>query len=344
MTDYIIVGFGLAGLHIAKALEEENKSFIVLDQNGENASKVSGGLMNPLILKRYTKAWRADIFIPQALKTYTEFEKKLDIKIVHPTPLFRKLNSVQEQNDWFVASDKRDLENYMAHRLEKLSNFKAPFGFGEVLQSAIIDIRLLIKSYREHLQNKNSFREEIFDFNLLQIHSNKISYKDLKAKKIIFCEGSKVNQNPFFKDLPIIGNKGEFLIFKSVGLKNPYIIKSAYALIPLGNDLYKFGATFSNDFPDENPEEENRNILTKRLKELIEVPFEIQGIAAGIRPTVLDRRPLLGRHPHHSELLICNGFGTHGIMMASSMAQLLIDSELKNIPLPKKLNVQRYLV
>lgn len=343
MLDYIIVGFGLAGLHIAKILEEEKKSFIVFDPDQENASKVSGGLMNPLILKRYTKAWQADTFIPKALQTYSEFEKKLNIKIIHPTPLFRKLNSVQEQNDWFVASDKRHLENYMAHNLKNLPNFKAPFGFGEVFQSAIIDIRLLTQTYRQHLLKQSSFRIEDLDYNLLKIEENFISYKDCKAGKIIFCEGAKVKENPFFKELPVIGNKGEFLMIKSTALKNSSIIKSAFALIPLGNDRYKFGATFSNDFPHERPELENREFLLKKLEELIDVPFEVENVVTGIRPTVLDRRPLLGRHPNYSKLLICNGFGTHGIMMASSMTQMLIDSELKNIPLPKKLNVQRYL-
>lgn len=342
MLDYIVVGFGLAGMHIAHHLEKANKNFVIYDQGFQNASEVSGGLMNPLILKRYTKAWQAEEFIPKALETYKDFENKLNIEIINPTPLYRKLRNAGEQNEWFVKSDKPTLEAYMCHKLEKLPQLYSKFGFGKVKQAFIIDIKFLIKTYKTHLQEKNSFIEESFDYNKLKIEKEQVTYKTHKAKKILFCEGSQALKNPYFRYLPLIGNKGEFLIIHSEKLNLDSVIKSAYALIPLGENLYKFGATFSHEYPTEEPEEKNKIDLEQKLNELIDQPYTIKKTVTGIRPTVLDRKPLLGFHPKHKNLIICNGFGTHGIMMASSMTELLIHHELHGAPLPDRLNIKRY--
>ena len=70
-VDYIIVGLGLAGLAFAEQLESNNKSFIVFEDNSQNASIVAGGVYNPVILKRFTPVWDAADQLKIALKNYT---------------------------------------------------------------------------------------------------------------------------------------------------------------------------------------------------------------------------------------------------------------------------------
>ncbi|HFS67189.1 MAG TPA: FAD-dependent oxidoreductase, partial [Flavobacteriia bacterium] len=53
-VDYIIVGLGLAGISFIERLKEHHKSFVVFENNSQNASKVASGLFNPVILKRFT--------------------------------------------------------------------------------------------------------------------------------------------------------------------------------------------------------------------------------------------------------------------------------------------------
>ncbi|KKL04323.1 hypothetical protein LCGC14_2617230, partial [marine sediment metagenome] len=52
--DYIVVGLGLAGMAFCEQLYGHDKKFIVVDSGGASASRVSGGVYNPVILKRYT--------------------------------------------------------------------------------------------------------------------------------------------------------------------------------------------------------------------------------------------------------------------------------------------------
>lgn len=342
MKDFIIVGFGLAGMAVARELETRGRSFVIFEEGGKNASRVAGGITNPLILKRFTKAWKADAFIPVATQTYQALERELGITAFHSLPIYRRIKSVREQNDWFVAADKPDLAPFMEAKLQQLEGIEGPFNFGKVLQTSFLDTELLLDSYRHKLQESGNFKTEKLDYSLLKLEKDHVSYLGITTKNIVFCEGYGLLKNPYFKGLPLIGNKGEYLRVKIPDLKLNPILKTALALIPLGHDNYKFGATYSRDFQDGAPEDESRVFLIQKLEEITDLPYEILGVEVGVRPTVRDRRPLLGSHHQHKNLLVCNGFGSHGVMMAPTLAKWLLDYALEGHKLPKKVDITRY--
>ena len=65
-VDYIIVGMGIAGLVFSKTLRDKGKSFVVIDNPKQGATKVSGGVLNPTVLKRFTPAWNTVEFVLKA--------------------------------------------------------------------------------------------------------------------------------------------------------------------------------------------------------------------------------------------------------------------------------------
>ena len=79
MVDYIIVGLGLAGISFCEQLEENGKSFKVISDHSEQASLVAGGLYNPIILKRFTMAWKANLQMAMLTTCYKRLEQKLRI-------------------------------------------------------------------------------------------------------------------------------------------------------------------------------------------------------------------------------------------------------------------------
>lgn len=342
MKDFIIIGFGLAGLHTAYELQKRNQSFLVIDNHQNNASDVAGGIINPLILKRFTKAWMAEKFVPEAKNKYRSLEKYLSKTYFHPTPIYRKINSIKEQNDWLAASGNLALSEFMGGKLNTLKELPNPHHYGKVLKSSFIDIKNLIQDYRYTLINNESFLEEKFDYQKLQISPDEIIYKNTKARNIIFCEGIGMLNNPFFNKLPLIGNKGEYLILRIPNLEIKPIIKTSMALIPLGNNLYKFGATYSRDYTNTLPEKESKKKLIKKLEEIISVPYKIIKTEVGIRPTVRDRKPLIGKHPKNHNFYLFNGLGTHGIMTAPTLANWLCDYILEDQPLLESIDINRY--
>ena len=62
-----------------------------------------------------------------------------------------------------------------------------------------------------------------------------------------------------------------------------------------------------------------------KLEKLISCSFKVVNQVAGIRPTVKDRRPLVGRHSTYKNMDVLNGLGTRGVMIAPYAAQQLFN-------------------
>ena len=342
--DYIIVGCGLASVAFCEQLIANNKSFIVFDDSSQKSSIVAAGLYNPVILKRFSEVWKAKEQLKMALPMYAHIEEKLQIKIDYKLRILRRFTSIQEQNKWFIASDKPSLEAYLSTQLIKNNNavIDAEFGFGEVLHAGRLDTEVLIKNYKRYLIKRNQLIEAPFNYANIQFETDFIQYENIKAKHVVFAEGFGVKQNPYFKALPLTGSKGEILTIKAPNLKIDYAIKSAVFIIPLGNDLYNVGSTYNNEDKSNTPTESAKAELLLKVRTFIKCDFEIVNHVAGVRPTVIDRRPLVGRHSEFKKIYVLNGLGTRGVMIAPYVAEKLYQHIENNIELDREINSNRF--
>jgi len=343
-VDYIIVGLGLAGLAFTKELEENNKTFIVFENDSQNSSIVAGGMYNPVILKRFTPVWNAVEQLKEAIPFYESLENRFKKKYNYPVDIYRIFKSVEEQNNWFAASDKPLLANYMVSNVihEKHEGILANYGFGKLINTGRIDTKSLLEDFKEYLLNKNVLNNESFEYSALNISDNEVDYKGIKASKVVFCEGFGLKKNPFFSYLPMQEAKGELLTIKAAKLNVDFLIKASVFVLPLGNNFYKVGATFNWKDKTSQPSEEGKQELIEKLNSFITVPYEIVEHSAGIRPTVKDRRPLLGTHPKHKNLAILNGLGTRGVMIAPMSSKVLYNYLENNVEIDNDISIDRY--
>lgn len=343
-VDYVIVGLGLAGLAFSKELEENGKSFVVFEDNSQNSSSVAGGMYNPVILKRFTPVWNAIDQLKIALPFYSELESKLKKKYHYPVDIYRIFKSVEEQNNWFVASDKKSLSPFMVPNIipENFNGISAEFGFGKLLNTGRIDTKLLLDDYRTYLENNKVIKNESFDYSELNISEDKVSYKGITASKIVFCEGFGLQKNPYFNYLPMQEAKGELLIIHAPNLNIDFLIKASVFVMPLDENLYKVGATFNWKDKTQGPTKEGKQELIEKLESFITTPYTIVEHVAGIRPTVKDRRPLVGTHPKYQNLAILNGLGTRGVMIAPISAKMLYNHLERGFEITKEYNINRF--
>ena len=343
--DYIIVGSGLASIMFAEQLRLHNKSFIVISNRSQQASVVASGLYNPVVLKRFTATWNAAAHLESAIPKYVELEQLLGHKLDHVLPIHRVFNSVKEQNNWFLACDKPVLTNFLNPEIIPNTNsaVKAPFGFGAVNFTGRIDTQLLIESYREFLLKRNQYIEETFEYTDVKDNREGVEYRTLKARKIVFTEGFGVHKNPYFKYLPLEGTKGELITIHAPTLKLVVILKSSIFVIPMGEDHYLVGSTYEWTDKTNEPTQKSKIELIEKLERLIGCDYEIVDQRAGIRPTVVDRRPLVGQHPSHKNMHVLNGLGTRGVLVAPSMAKALYDSIEKGASLPAEIDISRFV-
>ncbi len=343
MIDYLIVGAGIAGVSFSELAIQNNKRVLVFDDNSQPSSRVAGGMYNPVILKRFSEVWKAKDQLALSTFFYKNLEIKLSCKFDYQIPVHRVFNSIEEQNNWFQASDKPNLSPFLSTILLNNDNLSinAKFGFGEVMQTGYLDVKCLVEAYSKYLVANNLLISDRIDYSLFEFHDEFITYKDIKAKNVIFAEGFGMHSNPFFKDLPLDGTKGELLLIKSPDLRLDAIINASIFIIPIGNDCYKVGATYDwKDKTNSTTDEAKSELLTK-LDELINCDYEVIVHYAGVRPTVKDRRPLVGLHPDYSNMYILNGLGTRGVMLGPFLAKQLLEYIENKTPLDDEININR---
>ncbi|MDT0559586.1 FAD-binding oxidoreductase [Ichthyenterobacterium sp. W332] len=343
-VDYIIVGCGLAGIAFCEELRALGKTFCVFDNNSQQSSLVAAGLYNPVILKRFTKVWKSKEQLALLDFYYTRLEKLLDVKLDYKFPILRKFSSVEEQNLWFQATDKPGLEPYLSLDIKKNTNpnIEANFGFGTVKSTGRIETSRLIYHYKKYLKSINVLIEETFDYSVLVSEETSVIYKDYTSKHIVFAEGFGIRNNPFFNHLPLYGTKGEVLTIKAPKLQLDYAIKSSVFIIPEGNDTYRVGSTYNRDDKTNKPTVAGKKELVSKLETLMTCEYEIIDHKAGVRPTVKDRRPLIGRHHQHQSIYLLNGLGSRGVMVSPYISKQLYAFIEHNEPLNPEINCNRF--
>jgi glycine/D-amino acid oxidase-like deaminating enzyme len=344
MTDYIIVGLGLSGIAISEEFLKLGKKIKVFENHSQSSSTVAGGIYNPIILKRFTLAWQANEQLELALPFYKSLEHKLKTQLVQELPIYRKFNSIEEQNNWFTAMDKPFISEFLDPNLVPSVNPNIPsdFSFGLVKKTGTVKTKLLLERYKVYLDNMDAYEAADFEYDQLQLDGNSCTYKGTQARRIIFCDGFGLTKNPYFNYLPLRGNKGEYLLIESKDLNLEVAIKSSIFILPLGNDLYKVGATYDNVDKSETPTPEAKDKLLSQFSKIITCEYKVVDQVAGIRPATADRKPLVGQHPKHKQLYCCNGFGSRGVLIAPTVAKQLISYIEKDTTLPIDIDISRY--
>ncbi|KKM05027.1 hypothetical protein LCGC14_1758230, partial [marine sediment metagenome] len=112
--------------------------------------------------------------------------------------------------------------------------------------------------------------------------------------------------------------------------------------IPEGGDVYRVGANYARFDKTNTPSDEAKKELLKKLESFIRCEYTVVNHVAGVRPTVSDRKPLVGQHPQHPNLYVLNGFGSRGVMTGPSVSEQLYKNISSDFALEKELDIARF--
>jgi glycine oxidase len=322
--DYLIVGQGIAGSVLAFSLIQQGKRVLLLDENNAySSSKVAAGLYNPIVFKRIVKSWMVNDVLPMANELYAKMEEAFGKKFHFKREIVKLFISEEERSFWNSKSAQADLSHFLSSELAMSFHtdfIHNPYGCSFVKQSGYADVNVLLDSMKNYLIQLESYQLTKFDFDALTLLPSGVEYKGIKATKILFCEGYKVTSNPYFNWLPMVLTKGEILQVRIPNFECEKVVNKGVFILPLGGDLFKVGATYEWKDLSESPTERGKSELVEKLKQVIKVPFEVVAHEAGVRPTVKDRRPVIGMHPDYPQLGIFNGMGTKAVLLAPYFA------------------------
>ena len=343
--DILIVGQGICGTMLSWFLNKAGKSFLVIDDNNANTpSKVAAGIINPVTGRRFVYSWMIDTVMPFAAETYNEIGIFFNQKIIEqksiidffPSPqMLHAFTTRLTENDTFLRSypDQNHFNQF----------FNYEFGCGKISPAYTADVSGLISNWRHYLSEKKLLVEEYFDHDLLSIEKDSISYQNITASKIIFCDGMNSANVPLFSALPFSPSKGEMLIIESEDLSNEHIFKKGLMMAPLFQEnLFWVGSSYQWEYQHANPTNEFYEQTKTLLNQWLKMPYKIMDHKAALRPSTLERRPFVGFHPHYNSIGILNGMGTKGTSLAPFFANQIAQNILFDAPITPEADVKRF--
>ncbi len=338
----LIVGQGLVGSALSYQLIKRGYSCTIIDNNHKNSSSITaGGIMHPMSFKRLILSWRAIEFITTAKSFYQTLEKEIGVSFFTEMNLHRPISNQDEKAFWLKRMTEegyKDVLDYSEHI--DLKGVQTPFGTGIVETGGRLDTGKYLETMR------SSFGERVlaekFDFSELSATDRSVSYKGTHFDEVVFCEGYQFINNPYFNYLPHNCTKGEVITVSSEQLPQKWVSKNGFVIPDTYGDDYFVGATYEWNSLDLKLTEQGKSKLLSKVEKIGITDALVTSQSCGIRPTMHDRRPLIGTHPVYSKLHIFNGMGSKGVMLSPYFSTHFIDYLEGKTALDSEVNIARW--
>lgn len=324
--DFVVVGQGLAGTLLALELERCGRRVLVVDDGWKTAaSQVAAGVLNPVTGMRIVKTLGADDLVPAAKGVYAALAERFGETFFHETPFYRFYTSEHERGIKAKREKNPDYEGWLSTDVPAGTlcggGLADRLGGFFVNRAGWLDIPKLLARARAEWRSRNVLAEESFNYADVETSRGGVRWRGREVLGgIIFCEGFRVRENPWFSHLKWQPAKGEFVEIELAGTEHfqGQILKSAVAAIPLGGTRWRVGTNYDRDVLDTQPTPEVAERIRRSFCAIFAVPpnaeaAKIVAHRAGVRPAVLGTLPKVGAHEKFSKLFLFNGFGSKGV-------------------------------
>jgi len=343
-ADYLIIGQGLAGSLLGWELIQRGCTVQIIDNQKENASQIAAGLINPVTGMRLVKNENIETLLPSAKKYYHTLGDFFKTTFYTEKPLLRLVKNNKELAKFQQRLQDPSYLDFLNADLQTApAELVSPHGLIQQKQTGNLSTAPLLKHLKAFFQAQQCYHATEVDYQELNIDKS-ISWRNIQAKHIIFCEGYQAINNPWFKYLPFQLAKGEILTLQSETKLIPYMLNYGRWFIPSSEHEFRIGATFENKLINTRTTQAAKESL---IAELIKIYPSLKSAQlthqqANIRPTTLDKSPFIGTHPQYNNCHIFNGFGSKGSLQIPFYSQHFADHLLNNQPLDKQVNIKRF--
>lgn len=357
MYDVIVLGQGLVGSLLSFRLQSAGIDHVVIDRGHHKASSfAAAGIINPITGRRFVRSWRIEQ-LGKELRIYVELAKAFDLPenaFISPLLVFRDLSSIKALNDWDLrraepenvkfmgAAIRKDIELPNSYLLPKHSDW-AELGL-DIKSSSLkdskiifpilvgpghgyrVDLQHLLTQVRRQLKGKKMLIEKDVNIDDHFPIDGGYSIGGIEARNVIDCSGAQAIKTATWENLPWRGTKGEAARFSLAKAPREFTVKRNMFLCPVGSEHQVWlGGTNQDQYDDEYSSAFAKTRIREEASGFgVSLPKNTDFLS-GIRPTVFDRRPLVGQHPWKPGLWICNGMGTKGASLAPYCSKLMVE-------------------
>ena len=271
MAHIRIIGGGISGSILALRAHMSGHSIDWWKYGRPSASLVASGIYNPTVLKRLKLVWRAAELARCAEEFYANTNALLKSEWAAPIPIWHRMQEQGKVNDWEARSADAGFTEFLGpiHGKKEV--------YGELKMAG----RLLVMPWLNEVEQFMAQRHRV-------VNQRWRVDEHLDGTTTVLCTGWKKDSLPYgIPENAMAPVKGEVLTLRLPGYPHPEkIIHGGVFIMPLGNELYKVGATYSWDPLDERPSDQGRDWLLDRLAKLWPGPVEQVRHEAAVRPAV----------------------------------------------------------
>lgn len=329
-VDAMIIGGGLAGLHLSLAMIRAGMDPLLIDQaHPMSSSRVAAGMINPITGRRFALSWMYDELESVFAEAYGYWEKKWHcsffekIKIYRSVPDHVLVNDLDARlHDPRYSQYCKEMTAVETEDLHSLIRFDHP---GYVFDGFRLDTVTFLDQGIGYMKSRNRYICEKFEAGEKISGGEEFSIEGFVSDKIIYCTGTNILDHAFSKGIRMEPNKGEVLLLEVEHGKFQKIIKHKLFYVPVAENLIWAGAYNTREYEDEKPSEAGYKYLSELVRENLMIPYRIKSHLSALRPTMKDNRPVIGAHPDHSGVYFFNGFGSKGSSLIPYFARYLVD-------------------
>ncbi len=348
-VDFLIVGAGIAGTTLALELLQRGKSICVYDEpNPNSSSRVAAGILNPVVPKGITTTWNIQHLFPHVFDYYKQWEIALGGSVIES----HKFITLHKNPDEFRQWEKRYNHVIMNPWIESYPsptwvNKDIDFGASNTKNAGRLNVSRFLELAKSYLIKQGTlWYNETLTINDSEYKSlfDNLRLNNIKYNFIVFCQGVNGKNNPLFPGLFFDPTGGDILTVSIPELDTKNMYKRGLWLVPTGENTWLIGSNFIKGENVDKAQIEDAERLLSQIREWI--PFDIELIAhrRGIRPTVQNRRPYLGKSPieEMSNCYIFNGLGSKGSSLCSWLSPMLADHLCSGKPLDPEVDISRF--
>ncbi len=345
--DCLIVGQGLAGSVLAVQLMARGQRILVVDREEEvTSSKVAAGLITPITGRNLAMGETVPGRLSVAVRFYQAAERALGSQFWYDKKILRLFRDESERVMWADRLTERpDYRQFLSQpNLNPGTAGKGihdDHGGFEMDGGGYLDVRVFLKAVTRVLKSNGSYRAADIDPSAIRADAGGVTWEDVRATHVVFCQGHRGAENPFFDWVPFKSAKGEILEVEIPGFHQKRILNSGGWLLPVGGGRFRAGSTYSWDPLDTEPTKWGERRIGRNLRRIVEPRYKVVGHEAAVRPIINASRVLMGRHPSHERVAFFNGLGSKGVLNAPTYADLLAAHLIQGAPIDNDVDLRK---
>jgi glycine oxidase len=320
-ADTVIVGGGLAGALTMHFLRKAGINPYWIDAGKPfNATNAGAGIMNPITGRKFVYSWRFEDFHEVAMQTYKELELLTGLTILHKLEIWKSLHAPGDENNWCIRQSQSPYHIYIHEPIDAASVpiIKEGFKLGRIDPVYRVDFKAVVQAIVQLWGCPDP--AEMLPNRRMKIDG--VCHDLSDDVRLVLATGAFSTElvSPL---LPLQSLKGEALLIHSADLPEDVILHHHINVVPLGAYQFWVGPADTRHHTEDGPSVWARNHLETTLSRYFDIRYEVIDVYAGVRPSTLVRRPIVGVVPNVKSTWVINGLGTKGASIGPLAAQIL---------------------